>query len=378
MYCVINGTILLPNGEVPNKALAFENGRVIGVTDDAPAGAEIIDAGGGYVSPGLVDVHCHGFMGMDASNGNVAELRDMSRQAAKWGVTAWLPTTMTLDWPVLEACFSAIRQARADSLKPDWRGAQVMGCHAEGPFINAKKRGAQAVESIQRPDIEKLRPWTDAVKLMTVAPEVESALEFIRAASALGVVISMGHTDATAAEALMGVDAGVTHATHTFNAMTPLNHREPGVVGAALSDDRVYCELIADTFHVSPLLYPIMARQKGEKLVLITDSIQVAHLPDGPHDQAGRTVVVDGIRCHFPDGTIAGSSLTMDRAVRNFRAHTGLPLNEVVNMASLYPARSVGIDGAKGSLEPGKDADIVITDADFNVRQTFVRGERVA
>ena len=378
MYCVINGTILLPNGEVPNKALAFENGRILGVTDDAPAGAEIIDAGGGYVSPGLVDVHCHGFMGMDASNGNVAELRDMSRQAAKWGVTAWLPTTMTLDWPVLEACFSAIREAQSDSLKPDWRGAQVMGCHAEGPFINAKKRGAQAVESIQRPDIEKLRPWTDAVKLMTVAPEVEGAPEFIRAASALGVTISMGHTDATAAEALMGVDAGVTHATHTFNAMTPLNHREPGVVGAALSDDRVYCELIADTFHVSPLLYPIMARQKGERLVLITDSIQVAHLPDGPHDQAGRTVVVDGIRCRFPDGTIAGSSLTMDRAVRNFRAHTGLPLNEVVNMASLYPARSVGIDGAKGSLEPGKDADIVITDADFNVRQTFVRGERVA
>ena len=374
MKCVVNGTILLPGGEVSGKALAFENGRIIGVMDEAPAGAEIVDAKGGYVSPGLVDVHCHGFMGMDASNGSLDELRAMSRQAAQWGVTAWLPTTMTLDWPVLEACFSAIRQAQADSLDADWGGAQVMGCHAEGPFINEKKRGAQAVESIQRPDIDKLRPWVDVVKLMTVAPEVDGALDFIRAASALGVVISMGHTDATAAEALMGVDAGVTHATHTFNAMTPLNHREPGVVGAALSDDRVYCELIADTFHVNPLLYPIMARQKGERLVLITDSIQVAHLPDGPHDQAGRTVIVDGIRCRFPDGTIAGSSLTMDLAVRNFRAHTGLPLYRVVNMAALYPARSVGADAAKGSLEAGKDADILITDGDFNVRRTYARG----
>ena len=138
MKCVANGTILLPNGEIEGKALAFENGRIVGVTDAAPAGAEVIDAGGGYVSPGLVDVHCHGFMGMDASNGRLDELREMSRQAAKWGVTAWLPTTMTLDWPVLETCFSAIRRAQADSLKPGWNGAQVMGCHAEGPFINAK------------------------------------------------------------------------------------------------------------------------------------------------------------------------------------------------------------------------------------------------
>ena len=253
----------------------------------------------------------------------------------------------------------------------------MLGCHAEGPFINPKKKGAQAESSIQKPDIEKLRPWTDVVRLMTVAPEVDGALPFIREATALGVAVSMGHTNATAREALAGVEAGVDHATHTFNAMTPLNHREPGVVGAALSDGRVYCELIADTFHVDPMLFPIMARQKGDHLVLITDSIQVAHLPDGPHDQSGQTVVVDGIRCRFPDGTIAGSSLTMDMAVRNFRAHTGLPLHEVVNMASLYPARSVGADDRKGSLEPGKDADVLITDGDFNVKMTFVRGECV-
>ena len=377
MRYIINGTILLPEGEVKGRALALESDRIAGIVDAPPEGAEIIDAKGGYVAPGLVDVHCHGFMGWDASNGSMDELRRMSRQAARWGTTAWLPTTMTLDWTVLEKCFSAIRQAQKDSLKPGWDGAQVLGCHAEGPFINPKKKGAQAESSIQKPDIEKLRPWMDVVRLMTVAPEVEGALPFIREATALGVAVSMGHTNATAREALAGVEAGVDHATHTFNAMTPLNHREPGVVGAALSDERVYCELIADTFHVDPMLFPIMARQKGDHLVLITDSIQVAHLPDGPHDQSGQTVVVDGIRCRFPDGTIAGSSLTMDLAVRNFRAHTGLPLHEVVNMASLYPARSVGADGQKGSLEPGKDADVLITDGDFNVKMTFVRGECV-
>ncbi len=378
MKYIINGTLLLPDGEITGAALAVDGGRIAGIAKEVPANAEVIDAAGGYVSPGLVDVHCHGFMGWDASNGSLDELREMSRQAARWGTTSWLPTTMTLPWPVLEKCFAAIRAARDESLTDAWRGAQVLGCHAEGPFINMKKKGAQAGSSIQAPDIEKLRPWADVVKLMTVAPEVDGALDFIRAARALGVVISMGHTAATAEEALAGVDAGVTHATHTFNAMTPLTHREPGVTGAALVDGRVYCELIADTFHVSPLLFRLVAKQKGDHLVLITDSIQEAHLPDGPHDRDGQTIVVNGIRLRFPNGTIAGSALTMDRAVRNFREHTGLPLYEVVNMASLYPARSIGADARKGSLERGKDADFLITDRDFNVRAAFVRGQRLA
>ena len=377
MQYIINGTILLPVGAVMGCALAFDKGRIAGIVEAPPAGANIIDAAGGVIAPGLVDVHIHGFMGWDASNGSAEELRAMSQRLAGWGTTSWLPTTMTLDWPVLEKCFSAIRVARDASIQEDWNGAQVLGCHAEGPFISSKKKGAQSESSIQSPDIEKLRPWTDVVRLMTVAPEVEGALPFIREAARLGVTLSMGHTDATAAQALSGVEAGITHATHTFNAMSPMSHREPGAVGAALSDGHVYCELIADTFHVNPLLFGIMARQKGDHLVLITDSIQVAHLPDGPHDQSGQTVVVDGIRCRFPDGTIAGSSLTLDMAVRNFRKYTGLPLYEVVNMASLYPARSIGTDDRKGSLEPGKDADILIADGDFNIRQTFIRGRQV-
>ncbi|MBR6889635.1 MAG: amidohydrolase family protein, partial [Clostridia bacterium] len=184
MKCIVNGTILLPDGEVRGKALAFEGGKIADVLDAPPEGAETIDAEGGYVSPGLVDVHIHGFMGMDASNGSFGELKEMSRRLAAWGVTAWLPTTMTLKWPALEACFAAIRRAQADSRAGEWGGAQVLGCHAEGPFINPAKKGAQDGTAIQRPDIEKLRPWTDVVKLMTVAPEVDGALPFIREAAA--------------------------------------------------------------------------------------------------------------------------------------------------------------------------------------------------
>ena len=376
MKCIINGKIIRKDGFLEGKAIFFDE-LIRGFGDAPPEGAELIDARGGWVSPGLIDVHCHGFMGWDASHGDLGELCRMSRRAARFGVTSWLPTTMTLDWPMLEQCFTAIRQAQAESLSYEWNGAQVLGCHAEGPFINPKKKGAQAESGIQRPDAEKLRPWADVIRLMTLAPEVDGAVECIRAAREMGITLSMGHTDASYEQAMAGIAAGVTHATHTFNAMPPLNHREPGVIGAALGDCRVYCELICDTFHVHPALFTLMARVAGERLVLITDSIPVAGLPDGPHDQLGATVVVDGMKLRFPDGTIAGSALTLDAAVRNFSKYTGLPLWRVANLASLNPARSIGVDDRKGALEIGKDADIVIADGDFNVRETYVRGRRV-
>ena len=376
MKCIVNGRIITEGGLIDGRALLFDR-TIAGIVEAAPDGAQIIDAQGGYVAPGLIDVHCHGFLGWDASNGDVAELRRMSRDCAAHGVTAWLPTTMTLPWPRLEACFAAIRAAMRESLAPEWRGARVLGCHAEGPFINPARAGAQSREAIQTPDIEKLRPWADVVRLMTVAPELPGALDFIARARGLGVRASMGHTNATSVQARAGIEAGIDHATHLFNAMPPLAHREPGAVGAALWDDGVYCELIADTFHVAPLLFRLLARLKGDHLVLITDSIASARLPDGEYDQMGQQVVVDGIHCRFPDGTIAGSCLTMDLAVRNLMAHAGLPLWQAVNMASLSPARSIGVDDAKGSLAPGKDADVVIADGDFHVRATFVGGEEV-
>lgn len=376
MNCIINGKILLKDGEITGKALLFDD-KIIGFSDYVPEKACVIDAGGGYISPGLIDVHCHGFLGRDASNGSFDELRYMSEKATEWGVTAWLPTTMTLSLPQLETCFEAGRRAQKASVGTDWKGAQVLGIHAEGPFINPNRKGAQAEKWIQPPDAEKLEPWKDVIRLITVAPEMEGALTFIERARKMGIVVSMGHTDATAIEAKAGFDAGITHATHIFNAMPPMNHREPGAVGAALADERVYCEMVADGFHINPMLFGLMAKLKGDKLVIITDSIQVAGMPDGIYDMAGETVIVNGIECRFPDGTIAGSTLTMDRAVRNVWEHTKLPLWQVVNMASLNPAASIGIDNFKGSIEPGKDADILIADEQFNILKTFVSGKCV-
>ena len=375
MKALIHGRILMPDREVRDQALLFDE-KIIGLAPAPPMGAEVVDAGGRYISPGFVDVHIHGYGGQDASDGDPEGLRAMARGILPCGVTSFLPTTMTVPLPDLEKAWETIRRVMPETASPGFDGAEILGCHAEGPFINPKKKGAQAEEAILPPDAGLILPWADLIRLITIAPEMPGAMDCIRSLRGR-CAVSVGHTDADFDTALAALAAGADHFTHTFNAMTGLNHREPGVVGAALTDDRVYCELIADTFHVDPLLFSLVAKQKGDHLALITDSIQVAHLPDGPHDQSGQTVIVDGIRCRFPDGTIAGSSLTLDRAVRNFREHTGLPLYEVVNMASLYPARSVGLDGTKGSLEPGKDADIVITDGDFNVRQTFVRGESV-
>ena len=376
MKCITNGKILLKDGILEGKSLLFED-KIVGFADQITADAQVIDANGGWISPGMMDLHCHGFMGWDASHADLGELRHMSDQMVRWGVTAWLPTTMTLAWPDLENCFTAIRAAKNLSNGGDWQGAHVLGAHAEGPFISPKRKGAQAESCIQQPKVDKVSPWADVIRLMTVAPEVDGALNFIREARKLGIVVSMGHTDAGTEAALAGIDAGVRHATHTFNAMPPLNHREPGALGVALADDRVYCELICDTFHVHPLLFGVMARLKGDHLLLITDAIRVSGLPDGTYDMAGEKVKVEGIRCRFPDGTIAGSTLTMDRAVRNFRRYTSLPLWQVVNMASLNPARAIGVDDRKGALEPGMDADILIADADFNVRATFVNGRQV-
>ena len=372
MKCIVNGKIVMPDGLIEGRALVFGE-KIAAITEEPPAGAERIDAGGGYVAPGLIDVHCHGFSGWDASRGDVGELQSMCAALPQHGVTAWMPTIMTLPWNQMEACFEAVRRAMAGPLC----GAQILGCHSEGPFISHAHKGAQDGNAILPPDIERLRPWADVVRLMTVAPEREGALGFIRSARALGVRLSMGHTDATAEAALAGFAAGIDHVTHLFNAMSPLNHRAPGAVGAALAEESVYCEMIADTLHISPLLFPMLYRLKPDRLVLITDSIQVAGLPDGVYDQLGRTVVVEGAHCHFPDGTIAGSALTLDAAVRNFARFAHIDLWQAMNMAALHPARSIGVDDRKGALLPGLDADLIVADGGFHICQTYVGGRCV-
>ena len=376
MQALINGKILLPDRQLEGQALLFEERISAAVpVPDVPAGAEIIDARGLYISPGFVDVHIHGYLGADASDGDPEGLRTLARGVLENGVTSFLPTTMTVPWPDLVRALENIRSLGPESRSPAFPGAEILGCHAEGPFINPKRKGAQAEEAILAPDAEKFLPFADVVRLITVAPEMPGALDCIRALRRK-MAVSVGHTDADYDTVLKAVSAGADHFTHLFNAMTGLNHRSPGVVGAALTGSG-WCELIADTFHVHPALFILLRAAAGERLVLITDCTRAGGMGDGQYELGGQPIFVEGIACRLADGTIAGSVLRMNHAVRNYRDVTGAPLWEAVACASAHPAASVGLDRRKGSLLPGRDADILLLDEACEVQAVWKRGVQV-
>ena len=377
MKAIINGRIVTPESVVEGKVLVYDE-KIQGVVEAAPAGAEVIDAQGGYVIPGLVDMHIHGYLGEDASDGSYEGLKIMAEGVAKNGVTSFLPTTMTVSYDELRKAFSLIRKGMEESRSADWKGAAIVGANAEGPFINISKKGAQAGEHVRVGDPAFLKEFIDVIRVFTIAPEVEGNMDCIREmAKDTDVLISMGHTAANFDQAQAAFEAGVRHVTHLFNAQTGLLHRDPGVVGAALLDSRVSTELIADTFHIHKGLFQLVANVKGDKLVLITDCTRAGGLEDGEYTLGGQPIFVKGIECRLADGTIAGSVLKLNEAVRNVLANTDLPVNEVVNMASLTPATRIGLGDTKGSLEAGKDADIAIVDEAFNVQRTILAGRTI-
>lgn len=376
MKAILNGRVLLPDSEVRGKALIYDQ-RIIGLTDPDAARAqadEIIDAQGAYVAPGLVDVHIHGYSGVDVSDNDPDDIRKMAHGLLANGVTSFLPTTLTVEWSTLESVCRHIRGLMEESLSPDFDGAQIAGMHMEGPFINPGKKGAQNEAYILPPDADKVLPFRDVIKVITFAPEMPGGLEFTRRLrQESNIALSIGHTSANFDQAMEAIHAGVMRSTHTFNAMTPLMHRDPGVVGAALNTD-IYTELIPDTFHVNKGIFPMMARLKGNKLVLITDALRSAGMPDGEYENGGQVFVLKGIECRLKDGTIAGSVLKLNQGVRNLRDYGYIPLYAAVRAASLNAAESAHLEERKGSLAPGKDADIILMDEDCNVLSTIVRG----
>ena len=377
MHAIINGRIVLPNQILENSVLLYDE-KITGFVpaNEIPADAEIIDAKGNLVIPGLVDMHIHGYLGEDASDGSFDGIRTMAEGVAKNGVTSFLPTTMTVSYDELRAAFAQIRKGMEESRKSTWQGAQILGVNAEGPFINPSKKGAQAGENIRPGDAAFLQEYLDIIRVFTIAPEMPGNMDCIREMAGK-CLISMGHTGATYDEAAAAIEAGVGHVTHLFNAQTPLMHRDPGVVGAALTDDRVSTELIADAFHVNAHLFPLVARMKGDKLVLITDCTRAGGLEDGEYTLGGQPIFVKGIECRLADGTIAGSVLKLNYAVYNLLSNTKLPVWEAVNAASLNPAKRIGVDGCKGSIEPGKDADFAIVNDRFDVIATIIAGRTV-
>ena len=374
MKYIVNGSLVLKDKIVENSAIGFDS-KICEIIDEkqVPDGAEIIDAKGGFVAPGLVDIHIHGYLGEDTSDGSADGIKKMAGGIIKNGVTSWCPTTMTVSMEEINTALNAVRSLKEES--KDWAGAEILGVNLEGPFINPKKKGAQAEAHIKAPDADFVIKNSDIISLATMAPEMNGGSDAIKKIREnCDVRVSIGHTDATFEEALSGIDAGATHITHLFNAQTPLHHRNPGVVGAALLRD-VYTELICDTFHVHKGLFELIAKIKGDKLVLITDCTRAGGMPDGEYTLGGQKIIVNGIECLLEDGTIAGSVLKLNDAVKNVYKNTEMPLWQVVAAASLNPASAIGVDNRKGSLEIGKDADIIITDHEFNITKTIIGGK---
>jgi N-acetylglucosamine-6-phosphate deacetylase len=303
-------------------------------------------------------------------------LARMERHFARYGVTSYCPTTVTAP---LDVTLSALdRLVLSDRIPRDSGRARPIGLHLEGPFISHAKRGVHPPENLVAPSVELFdKLWKAAngkVAVMTVAPELPGAPEMIKEAASRGVCISLGHSNATLAETEAGIAAGARHATHTFNAMRPLDHREPGVLGAVLSDDRVTADLIADGIHVHPEIVKLFLRAKGpQSAVLITDAISATGMGDGKFRLGGFEVEVKGDRCEY-DGKLAGSVLTLDRAVRNIVQFTGWSLPQAIRLATLNPARVLGRNDI-GIIAPGAKADFVVLSPSGEVQRTIINGE---
>ena len=365
----IGNALLFVEGKLQAGSLAFEGGVI---TDIGPAHIPCdLDAGGAILSPGFVDVHTHGARNHDFSDGNPEGLPIMARHYAQHWVTSFLATTMTLPEAELTRAMQTVRGFTRPA-----DGAKCAGVHLEGPFLSYAKRGAQAADNLHKPDVAMFRRLNEAsggqVRLITVAPEEEGCLSFIEEVSR-ECAVSLGHTTASYAQAMEAFRAGASHATHLYNGMPPLNHREPGVIGAAL-DAGAAVELICDGMHIHPAVIRATSRMFGEQLVLISDSMRCADMPDGEYELGGQPVELHSGRATLKGtDTLAGSSTNMLTEVQNVVSF-GLPLEAALTAATLAPARSVGLEGQVGSLAVGKRADLLLLSRDLELKAVYVDG----
>lgn len=352
-----NGYVFTGKSFESDLSIRMMNGIVteIGEGLRAEPGEKVIDLEGDYLLPGFVDVHIHAFRGSDTMHGET-EIRRMSRELAATGTGAFCPTTMSAS---MEDTAKVLQDIRKVTEQPERTGARVLGAHMEAPFMSEKKAGAQLKEFFRDPDWDALLNMAgdpSLVRLITMAPERDGSEAFIRKASAAGIHVSVGHTVATAEQVHLAADWGADHITHTFNAQTPIHHREPGVPGASLTDDRFYCEMICDGMHLADDIVKLLVRCKGaSRAVAITDAMEAAGMPDGEYQLGGQPVFVKDGAARLADGTLAGSVLLMKDALHNLIHRYGVVPADACAMCTSTPAESIG-ESVAGHMVPGSPA----------------------
>jgi N-acetylglucosamine-6-phosphate deacetylase len=374
----LRGTIITPEELIPRGVVAYEGGYITYVgPPPGPEVEEVLDLGDGYIAPGLIDLHLHGGGGYDVLRGDSATLDALSRWLAEGGVTAFLPTAATTSRERLQSVAEAVREAAEGGAA----GAEVLGLYMEGPYINPERRGAQNPEYIRPPSLEEIDEIMEAsgglLRVVALAPELKGALELVEHLAHLGVVPSAAHTDAAYEEAIRAVEHGLRHFTHLYNAMRGFHHREPGVVGAALTSEAT-AELIADGVHLHPTAIRLALAMKGaERMALISDAAPPAGLPDGEYSFGEIEIVVEDGICRLPSGELAGGSIRLCDAVGYLVKELHIQLREAIQMASRTPAEVLGLGHRKGALKRGFDADIVALDRRLRPLMTIVGGRIV-
>lgn len=378
--------LLTPHTEIADPLVIIEDGVISNIASrgafEFPPDSRPIDFPGATLVPSFLDVHNHGAIGRDLMDATPEDLRAIGKFLATHGVGAYLPTTLTAPVELilrsLEQLAKFIEQSAPSGSSS---GARPLGIHLEGPFLSHDKRGVHPPEHLQVPSVELLQRFWEAsrghILLMTVAPELPGADEFIRRASSMGIRISLGHSNATRAQALRGIAAGGVSATHTFNAMRPLDHREPGLLGVVLDEPKLFAELICDGIHVDPLLVRLFYHAKHyDRGILITDALSATGMPNGQYRLGNLDVTVADGHC-TSNGVLAGSVLTLDKAIRNFVAFTQAPYGTAVQYASTNPAALTGFSDQYGELAPGRRADITVVSATGEVQDTLLNGALV-
>ena len=362
---------------VEEGSVLIKDGKISKINPTNISEENIIDAKGLYLAPGFIDVHIHGAGGHDTMDGTFEAINEISKVIVQRGTTSFTPTTMTVAAEDIVKSMKVIKEAKENGTD----GANVLGAHLEGPFISLSAIGAQNPNFLIPPSIENFNKivgdYEDAVVSLTLAPEVDGAKELIKYLASRNIVAAIGHTKATYEEAMEGIKCGCSHATHLFNAMSGFTHRAPGTVGAIFDTD-ITTETISDGIHIAyPSLRTAYKIKGTDKTLLVTDAMMACCMPDGEYSLGGQPVIVKDGAARLLNGSLAGSILTLDNAVRNVWQNTDYPLNEVVNMASYNPAKHCKVDDRKGQIKEGFDADFLLFDEEIRIKSVYVNGKLV-